>query len=251
MAKVIQITDCHLGETPQTTVRGRQVADQLQAVVAHVQQHHADAELVLATGDLVHETLQLAPYQWLHQQLTRITPNIAYIPGNHDCWATMCQALPAATTLPYRLLGDSLGNWQIITLNSNIPVWEPEGRIGGTQLAWLDAVLRCVPEKPALIAVHHHPVAMMPWMEGVKLLDRDALWEVLTRHTQVKGVCWGHVHQAFDGEHLGVTLMATPATSMQFSDTSDEFEVDEAMPIGYRVIELAETLSTQVERLIL
>lgn len=244
MAKVIQITDCHLGETPEEVIRGCLVAGQLQQVVTHALAHHPDAELVLATGDLVHETLNVEPYQWLHQQLSKITPNIAYLPGNHDCWATMRRALPENTTRAFRLFH----HWQVITLNTNIPVWEPDGRLGTAQLAWLDGVLTALPDKPALIALHHHAIKMAEWMEDVRLLDRDEFWQVIRRHPQVKGICWGHVHQAYDQELAGLRLMATPATSMQFSHTSNSFAIDDDMPFGYRVIELTDSLESEVYR---
>jgi Icc protein len=59
----------------------------------------------------------------------------------------------------------------------------------------------------------------------------------VARHPRVRGVCWGHAHQALDLYRASdVRFMCTPATCMQFKPRND-FAVDDRPP-GYRVIDL-------------
>jgi Icc protein len=53
----------------------------------------------------------------------------------------------------------------------------------------------------------------------------------------VRGIVWGHVHQALEGERAGVRLLATPSTCAQFAPGLDDFAID-SRPPAYRMLEL-------------
>jgi Icc protein len=53
----------------------------------------------------------------------------------------------------------------------------------------------------------------------------------------VRGLVWGHVHQALDEQRGGLTLMSTPSTCFQFVPRRDDFAIDYVAP-GYRQIRL-------------
>jgi Icc protein len=57
------------------------------------------------------------------------------------------------------------------------------------------------------------------------------------RHACVRGVVWGHAHQALDLYRGPLRLMCTPSTCMQFRPRTTGFEIDDRPP-GYRLIEL-------------
>jgi Icc protein len=78
--------------------------------------------------------------------------------------------------------------------------------------------------------------------------NADALFEVLDRHSGVRGIAWGHTHQPHDARRGKVRLMGTPSTCMQFTQDSPEFGVD-SRPPAYRWMQLGDdgTLETGIE----
>ena len=85
-----------------------------------------------------------------------------------------------------------------------------------------------------------HPVVVGgAWRDVVSLANPDALFAVLDRHPQVRGLLWGHIHQPFDGARGAVRLMATPSTCFQFKRTpGGELGIADDPP-GYRRLTLA------------
>jgi Icc protein len=92
---------------------------------------------------------------------------------------------------------------------------------------------------PVLVLVHHPPIVLdAAGMDVLRLADGDELLRTLARHSHVRGVAWGHAHQALDVLRAGeLRLMGTPATCMQFRPRDPGFVVDDRPP-GYRVIDL-------------
>jgi Icc protein len=89
-----------------------------------------------------------------------------------------------------------------------------------------------------LVCLHHQPVPVgCAWLDDQMVADADALFTFLDRHQSVRGVLWGHVHQALDRERNGVALMASPSTCVQFAPGQIDFKADTAAP-GYRWLEL-------------
>jgi Icc protein len=60
---------------------------------------------------------------------------------------------------------------------------------------------------------------------------------VIDAHDNVRGVVWGHVHQASDRSRGPVRLLSTPSTCAQFLPNSEFFALDERPP-GLRWIQL-------------
>jgi Icc protein len=71
----------------------------------------------------------------------------------------------------------------------------------------------------------------------VGLAEPGDFWRVIERHSHVRAVVWGHVHQAFDGQRGDVRMFATPSTGAQFLPKSDRYAVD-GRPPAYRGFEL-------------
>jgi len=113
-----------------------------------------------------------------------------------------------------------------------VAVWAP------AELARLDATLAAHRDRHALICLHHHALPMgSRWLDAVALANPAELFEVLDRHANVRGLLWGHVHQAAEFERNGVRLLSSPATCAQFTPGSDGFAVD-VRPPAYRWLDL-------------
>ena len=231
--RIVQFTDLHLVGNLDRTLRGVNPAETLRRALAHAHARFDAADAFLVTGDLVDD--DSGGYQHVVAAFDNSAAPVYCIPGNHD---TPEQMRVALSRPPFQVGGTVvLKGWVIALLDSFVPN-TAGGRLGSDQLAQLDRTLSAHAGKHALICMHHHPIKMRSeWLDTVGLEDGDALQKVVARHRNVRGIAWGHVHQALDMFMNGVRYMATPATCAQFKPLSDDFALDDKPP-GYRVLEL-------------
>ena len=231
--RLVQFTDLHLYGAADGRLRGVEVLASLRATIAAAEARIGRWDAVLLTGDLVQDD----PAGYAHvQALFGGSPVPVYcLPGNHDEPEPMRAALSAP---PFRLNAvGTHGEWQLVMLDSYLH-GQAGGRLAATELQRLDAALAAAPARHALVCLHHHPVPMASrWLDSVGLADAHEFLAVLDAHPQVRGVVWGHVHQAFDSERRGVRLLGTPSTCAQFKPRVPGFAID-GRPPGYRWLEL-------------
>ncbi len=229
--RVVQLTDTHL-----KAVRGERLRDvdteaTLHAVLARIT---ADGlpDLFLLTGDLAED-----PYPETYERLRDIIGNTGVpawcLPGNHDDPEIMRAQLNRdglATPRAKRVNG-----WLVILLDSSVP-GKIGGELGTAELAVLADILASYPDEPALVALHHPPVALgSRWIDALGLADAEAFFEIVDVNPHVRAVIWGHAHQAWEGRWEDTLLLGTPSTCMQFKPGADEFELDDAPPAWRRL----------------
>lgn len=228
--QVLQFTDLHLVCDPEQELWGINTYRQFTRTVQEAMTLYPRADLVLLTGDLVHDP-HIEAYQLLQRYISQLPYPIYRIPGNHDDLELIDRHLSGGNLRSETTV--RIGTWQIILLDSNAPA--PEGgRLDKTQLQCLGEVLSAFPEHNALVCLHHHPVPIKsPWMDAMALVNPDEFFQILDRHPQVKAIVWGHIHQEFDSRRQGVRLLGTPSTSTQFVPYCDHFQKDDLGP-GFR-----------------
>ena len=100
------------------------------------------------------------------------------------------------------------------------------GRLGEEQLAWLDGVLAGRTDVPAVVCLHHPPVAVgVPGMDAVGLADAEGLAAVVGRHPHVVRVTAGHLHRQVTSAFAGTVLTVAPSTWIQVSLAMTDEEV--------------------------
>lgn len=249
---VLQLTDLHLFEDAQQSSQAASCEQHFEAVLAQALAEEVRCDLILVTGDLVHE-VKPSTYERIYRRLERTGIPFACIAGNHDVTdelipATVLDSETAfeqrtlvARSLDSRLLEQHVietTNWQLLLMDSSLP-GQVAGKISADSLAWLQAQLsRC--SKPALLALHHHILPMQSaWIDAHIAKNAASLWELLASFPQLKVIIHGHTHQQQLERYQGVTIYTTPATSYQFLPGSDEFAFDNQALPGYRWIQLA------------
>lgn len=213
-------------------VHRREVLDGLTVAV-----QDEDPACILVTGDLVHiglaEEIEAAT-DWLRQ----LGPpdRVMLVPGNHDVYARDSWPVVASAWAPYlgvsaaedksaanaspvdeatagfptRRRLDGVPPVELIGVSSACPapLFMASGRLGGAQLARLDAALTQAQGFRCLL-IHHPPLpAMTSWRKG--LHDARALEALLARRG-VELVLHGHVHR--NVSHLGVGGMRVFGTA--------------------------------------
>jgi len=232
---VVQITDCHLGETHGSTLLGMDTDHSLQAVIDLVLAERKQTDLILGTGDLSDHGANPA-YRRLCGYFNQISEASFWLPGNHDSWPDMWASAGPNAQMSNEI---RVGNWQILMLNSQVP-GEVGGALGASELALLNECLKQAAEAGlyTLICMHHQPVAIgSAWIDAQMVADADAFFEVVERYPCVRGILWGHVHQQIDRQRGKVALMATPSSCVQFAPGLPRFKVDDQPP-GYRWLDL-------------
>ena len=241
---LIQISDTHLMADAASDFIKMNPEHSFLSVLADIQQHYPHADALLHTGDLAQEACS-ATYQRYLQHVNALNMPCFQVPGNHDdiAYFPFYQQHDAAHVI-------ELGAWSLVLLNSAV-VNQVDGWVDQQQLQQLEHILNALPEQHIVIACHHHPFAMQShWIDQHKLKNSQALTDVLARHTQVKLVLFGHVHQESCTTWQQISFLSTPSTCVQFKPKSADFALGTEAP-GYRVLQLKSdgSFSTEVRRL--
>jgi Icc protein len=247
VVRILQITDFHIRSQPDETLLGVNPQQSFEATLAAALAETTEPDLALLTGDLAQDA-SASTYERLREGLASLPCSGYCLPGNHDDPSLMASVL-ARPPIHYQshIL---MKGWQIICLDSTIR-HSPYGKLADDQLALLEQYLVEYPDHFALVALHHHPVASgSAWMDTMQLENADAFFDLLDRHSQARGVVFGHIHQTLESEYRGLRILGTPSTCFQFKPGQAQFALD-ALPPGYRWIELHPDghITTQVQRL--
>jgi len=232
--RILHITDPHLHARRDARLRGVATDDTLVATLAHALAGARRPDVVLATGDLVQDETR-AGYERFRELLGSLDLPVYCLPGNHDDPALMREVLAAA---PFQYCGVAeRGPWSLVMLNS-FAQNDDGGVLAPGEIDLLEWTLARGRSSHYLIALHHQPVPMGSlWLDSVPLRNADEFLAVCDRHSAIRAIVWGHVHQASDRERRGVRLLSTPSTCAQFRPASDRFAID-TRPPGYRWIDL-------------
>ncbi len=245
--RIVQITDSHLFREEDGRLLGMNTRKSLGMVLELVRERSPDFDVLLATGDLSQDHSPESYQAFLDAMLSLHPPAMYWYPGNHDDVPCIRALLGQNSPVLQRVVIHE--PWQLVLLDSTIPGKVP-GHLGETEIQALDQALAARPDLHTLVCFHHQPVPVgCRWLDTQKIKDADALFEVIDRHANVRGILWGHVHQHIDRERQGVRLLATPSTCVQFAPDSEDFAVDSEPP-GYRWLELQAdgSIETGVER---
>ena len=243
---LVQLTDPHLFTSAEGRLRGVPTLPALRATLAAARADISGSDAVLATGDLVQD--DPGGYVHFRREFGALGKPVLCVPGNHDDVHAMQAAL---TGPPFQLGGVfDAGAWRLVLLDSTV-AGQTGGALAPAELQLLDSALQSAPERHALVCLHHHPVRMESrWLDSVGLANAEEFFAVLRRHSQVKAVLFGHVHQTVDEMHDGVRILATPSTCSQFKPHSDDFAIDDAPPAWRKLALHADgSLDTQLHQL--
>jgi len=242
MIKILQITDLHIGADSKYRLAGVDTLHTFNSVVDQAQKE--DYDLVMVTGDISAEA-NLSAYETFFTRVRDLDSTVLWLPGNHDLMPSISQ-VPNA--IPFQEVYD-LGDWRIIMLDS-IVEYHPGGELGIAELGKLQRLLDENTKPNVLISLHHQPIDVgSHWLDKQKIQDAKAFLSIVESNKKVRGVLWGHVHQAFETKQNGCYYMATPSTCVQFKVNSHDFALDTLSP-GYRLLHLHPdgAIDTKIQR---
>ena len=232
---ILHLTDTHLHAAADSRMRGVTTYETFLAVLKHVQSDRRwPPDAILVTGDIVQDESR-AGYQRFRDTLEPLGVPVYCVPGNHDDPKLMDELLNGGL---FKVGGAlRLDGWALVLLNTFL-TGEDAGGLGEARLNGLTGNLKDHAGDHILICMHHQPIPMgSAWLDGVGLRDASRFLAEVDLHDNVRGIVWGHVHQASDRMRGSVRLLSTPSTCSQFLPNSEFFAID-GRPPGLRWIEL-------------
>ncbi len=215
-------------------LRGTVTQDSLQRVLDHYQAGDWRADRALITGDLIQDASAEA-YDRFRELLLPLNMRMHCVPGNHDVRDLM---RPICSRPPFSYCAkEEVRDWLLLGLDSCV-TGDAGGEIADEEFDRLDLIISESPAKHIMVCLHHPPIPMgSAWLDTVALKNGEELLQRLQAAGRVRLLVFGHVHQPYDAEHLGIQVIGTPSTCSQFEPGSDEFALDDRPP-AYRRITL-------------
>ncbi len=206
---IAHLSDPHITSGP---LAGRPAAG-LQLALARVAGLDPRPDCVVITGDLTDHG-RPEEYEALQEIIGEVPVPVHLALGNHDDREAMLDAFAGGPLLHSSMEAHYAVEYPeatVVVLDSHVP-GSPGGRLGEAQLDWLAGVLKRRPDTPAVLGLHHPPVRVgIELLDGMRLVDGEALLEVVGANPNVVRVMAGHVHRTITA---GVVTVA-PSTHRQ------------------------------------
>ncbi len=213
--KILQITDTHVGR-PGHVGYGLDPRARLEACVADINAHHADAALCLVTGDLVNDGSD-AEYENIAPVLRALRVPVRVLAGNHDSRDGLRRFFPETPLDENGFLQSAieLPHGRIILLDTMVP-GAASGALCDLRLDWLSRTLAARDDTVCLF-MHHPPLALgIEYMDRIGLAGNERFWAVLKPFRQrIALIAFGHVHRPVSGLWNGIAFAGTPSTVQQ------------------------------------
>ncbi len=222
--RIIQISDCHVCADSNALYRGQNADRNFQEGLRLVT--HWDPVLILLSGD-VSEDGSRESYERTSGLLAQTGVPVLALPGNHDEPNVMKQYFPLGPwDGPYVM---EMGNWRLVLLDST-EAGGISGHFSSFRLQQIQSCLQDTDRQHTLLALHHQPLAVgAQWIDRYMLETPEQFFEVTDRSSQVRCICWGHVHQDFQTQRKGVSLLGAPSTVANTIPGMQRFTLD---PVG-------------------
>jgi 3',5'-cyclic-AMP phosphodiesterase len=210
---VAQLTDPHLHVGP----GDRGSAEALQAAVRALLDLRTAPQAVVVTGDIA-EHGAAEEYARVRELLAPLPMPVHVLAGNHDDRDALREtfAVPGAAGEPLQYTA-RCGDLRLVVCDTQRPGHDG-GALDGGRLEWLEAQLASAPDEPAVVALHHPPIAIgIPVFDEIAIAepDRAALAELMADAPQVRRIVTGHVHRTVTASFAGRTVFACASTHLQ------------------------------------
>lgn len=232
--KIIQVTDVHF--LPDGEHRhGVSPVDRFDAFVDQINADHADAALVVVTGDIA-DYGDLASYQLFKASVERLQPPVRLMIGNHDNRENFINVFPDTPCDQYGFVQSYADiNGYRFVFTDTVETGSHIGCYDAQRLSWLKNALADAPANRTLLFTHHNPMHVQ-WepMDSLAVNDGDAsaLGNLFRdNRDKIRHLFYGHGHRVIAGNWNGVSY-----STMRGTMIGTDFRFD-GHPICYDKLE--------------
>lgn len=236
--KLAHVTDCHLFAQRDGEYFGVNTAEHFLACLSDIAIKNLDA--VIFGGDLTqdHSTQSYALFAQLIAESSLTCP-VFWTPGNHDDIALLTELANGQISNAKRL---RTANFEVVLLNSK----------GATPAGWVSEqhlieISQCLAEtqRPTVAFCHHNPLPINGYLDKHMLENGPQLLNTLNNSHCVSWLFHGHVHNAYEHNYRNIQVIATPASSVQFTKHTPDWQQQNLGP-AYRLITLSQRAATNM-----
>ncbi|MEZ4517297.1 MAG: metallophosphoesterase [Chloroflexota bacterium] len=243
----VHISDSHIGPTADYQRHGHRALPCAQRVVELINSLPTRPEFVIHTGDVV-----TAPhpdsYALAAEVFAALDVPIYYATGNHDTSRDIHTYLNLGDREDFQSDEDVLSyafeckGERFVALDGRAPDGlDPHGLLSDAQL---DVLRReATPDGPPLTVITHFPALPLnsPWMDANMLMinGEEMHRTLLPARDRLRGVFYGHIHQARHSVRDGITYVAAASTVGQFTSwpTDERVVSDREAAAGYSFVQ--------------
>ena len=244
MARLAQISDCHLFADPKTEHNAIHPFESLCAVLNIVRDRLPDG--IIITGDISGDD-SIESYVSLLAALDTHCPGVPWkvLPGNHDNNPHFEQVFKG------HILTAS-DTWQLYNVNLvglDTRYKASQGQIKTTELLAAHTQMLKGNGHPWCIVMHHPPYGLTGWMKAHECVNHQIFDSWLAKQDKVACVIHGHLHEDTSITIAGLPVLGVPATCWQYALTEDYSLSDKKA--GFRLLEIDQFnhFTTDVTRL--
>lgn len=239
MTKLVWLTDLHLVEPGSDFPAAVDPLKGLRAALDEIGRLHDDAVRLVISGDLV-QLRNPGAYRILREELASLSIPVRLLAGNHDDREALLDVFPEAGDGGFVLRGENIGGARLVYVDTKASDGSHCGELCTERIGWLSGQVDLAGERPLLLFLHHPPFEIgVPALDRLRLLNSDALAELLESRTAPTHLFCGHLHRGVSGTWRGHAIQVLKSTHVQFElDMKGERLVRSAEPPAYAVIEI-------------
>ncbi len=213
--KFIHVTDSHL-VAPGSRLHGLDPQARFARCIDSINELHADAECCVITGDLA-ERGGAEAYEFLAAELARCAIPTHLVVGNHDDRIAFRQAFPE---IPGRgqdfVQADLETSAGVFLTLDTVQPGTHAGSYCSDRQEWLRSKLTEHASRPVFIFMHHPPFDIqIPALDVIGLAEKDEFAQIVTSHSNVRHIFFGHAHRPLSGVWKGISFSSLRGTNHQ------------------------------------
>jgi Icc protein len=248
LLRFVHISDTHISADPAYTHAEADYPAMAGAkeLVRQVNALPFKPDFVLHTGDIAYDPDPSA-YEAAHAILRDLQYPTYYLIGNHDDRAMLQKAMLRRTEIasPFDYQFE-INGVQIVCVDSNGPAKFAGGSLSTAQLEWLDSICTAYDTRPLVVAVHHNvlPIGSPFWDEFMRMTNGEDFHRVLLpAQKRIRGVFFGHVHQATETYRDGILYSSVLSSWYQLHCYPGQSEIreDRGADPGFNVVTITRT----------
>lgn len=212
---IAQLTDLHIKQGGRPAYQKVDTLACLRKAIRHINNLKPQPDYAVITGDLG-DFGSPEEYQVIKQELLKFHMPLLIVPGNHDHRDNLRQGLEGLAEFDHPDFCNFVvqhDDHVLVGLDSSV-IGQPYGHLSEQTLTWLDDTLTEHQAQPVMLFLHHPPMQVgLNHMDVQNLTNADELYQVLSQHNNISGICAGHLHRPVSALWHGIPVWVGPSHS--------------------------------------